>query len=979
MFNYSILPSTWYCILLQRVRLFHITIHMILHSVCTTCSLIPYYHPHDIAFCYNVFTYSLLPSTWYCILFVQHVHLFHITIHMILHSVCTTCSWYCILLFLIPYYHPHDIAFCLYNVFTYSILPSTWYCILCVQRVHLFHITIHMIVHSVCTCSLIPYYHSHDSAFCLYNVLAYSTLPSTWYCILFVQRVHFHITIHIILHSVCTTCSLIPYYHPHDSVFCLCDVFAYSILPSTWYCILFVQRVHLFHITIHMIVYSVCATCSLIPYYHPHDIAFCLYNMFTYSILPTTRYCILCVQCVRLFHITIHMIVNSVCTMCSLIPYYHPHGIAFCLYNVFTSSILPSTWYCILLQRVHLFHITIRMILHSVCTRCSLSPHYHPHDIAFCLYAFTYSILPSTWYCILFVRGHLFHIKIHTILHSVYNVFTYTILPSTWYCILCVQRVHLFHITIHMIVHSVCTTCSLIPYYHPHDSAFCLYNVFAYSILPSPWYCILFVQHVHLFHITIHMILHSVTTCSLIPYYHPHDIAFCLYNMFTYSILPSTWYCILFVQRVHLFHITIHMILHSVCTTCSLIPYYHPHDSVFCLCDVFAYSILPSTWYCILFVQHVHLFHITIHMILHSVCTTCSLIPYYHPHDMYSVCTMCSLIPYYHPHDIAFCLYNVFTYSILPSTWYCILLQRVHLFLITIHTILHSVCTTCSLIPYYHPHDIAFCLYNAFNYSILPSTWYCILLQRVRLFHITIHMILHSVCTTCSLIPYYHPHDIAFCYNVFTYSLLPSTQYCILFVQGVHLSTLPSTWYCILFVFTYSILPSTWYCILLYNVFTYSILPSTWYCILCVQRVHLFHITIHMILHSVCTTCSLIPYYHPHDSAFCVYNVFAYSILPSTWYCILCTTCSLPYYRPHDIAFCLCSLIPYYHPHGIAFCLYNVFTYSILPSTRYCILFVQRVHFHITIHMILHSVTTCSLIPYYHPHDIAFCLYKVFT
>ena len=283
-----------------------------------------------------------------------------------------------------------------------------------------------------------------------------------------------------------------------------------------------------------------------------------------------------------------------------------------------------------------------------------------------------------------------------------------------------------------MIVHSVCTTCSLIPYFHPHDSAFCLYNVFAYSILPSTWYCILFVQHVHLFHITIHMILHSVTTCSLIPYYHPHDIAFCLYT-FTYSILPSTWYCILCVQRVHLFHITIHMIVHSVCTTCSL-PYYHPHDLVFCY-NVFTFSILPSTWYCILCVQHVHLFHTTIHTVLHSVCTTCSL------------------IPYYHPHGIAFCLYNVFT-SILPSTWYCILLQRVHLFHITIRMILHSVRTRCSLSPHYHPHDIAFCLYT------------------FTLFHITIHMILHAVCTTCSHIPYYHPHDIAFCvYNVFTYSI----------------------------------------------------------------------------------------------------------------------------------------------------------------------------------------------------------------
>ena len=265
------------------------------------------------------------------------------------------------------------------------------------------------------------------------------------------------------------------------------------------------------------------------------------------------------------------------------------------------------------------------------------------------------------------------------------------------------------------------------------------------------------------------------------------------------------------------------MIVHSVCTMCSLIPYYHPHDIAFCLYNVFTYSILPSTWYCIL-LQRVHLFLITIHMILHSVCTTCSL------------------IPYYHPHDIAFCLYNVFNYSILPSTWYCILLQRVRLFHISIHMIFHSVCTTCSLILYYHPHDIAFC-YNMFTYALLPSTstwyphdihmtstWYCILfVQRVHLFHITIHMILHSVCTTCSLILYYHPHDIAFCY-----------------------------------------------------VFTYSLLPSTWYCILFVQRVHLFHITIHMILHSVCTTCPLIPYYHPHDSAFCVY-VFAYSILPFTW------------------------------------------------------------------------------------------------
>ena len=191
--------------------------------------------------------------------------------------------------------------------------------------------------------------------------------------------------------------------------------------------------------------------------------------MFTYSILPSTWYCILCVQRVHLFHITIHMIVHSVCTMCSLIPYYHPHGIAFCLYNVFT-SILPSTWYCILLQRVHLFHITIRMILHSVCTKCSLSPR-----------------LPSTWYCILFVCVHLFHITIaHDIAFCLYVV-TYSILKSTRYCILCVQRVHLFHITIHMILHTVCTTCPLIPYYHPHDSAFCAYNVFAYSIFPSTW------------------------------------------------------------------------------------------------------------------------------------------------------------------------------------------------------------------------------------------------------------------------------------------------------------------------------------------------------------------------------------------------------------------------------------------------------------------------------------------------------------
>ena len=421
---------------------------------------------------------------------------------MILHSVCTRCSRS-------PHYHPHDIAFCLY-AFTYSILPSTWYCILFVQHVHLFHITIHMILHSVTTCSLILYYHPHDIAFCLYNMFTYSILPSTWYCILFVQ------------------------------------VFMQSTLPSTWYCILFV-RVHLFHITIHMILHSVCTTCSLIPYYHPHDIDFCLYNVFTYSILPSTWYCILFVQRVHLSHITIHKILHSI-TTCSFILYYHPHDIAFCLYNVFTYSILPSTWYCILfVQGVHVVHITIHMILHSVCTTCSL-PYYHPHDITFCLY----------------------------------NMFTYSILPSTWYCILFVQRVHLFHITIHMISHSVCTTCSLIPYYHPHDSAFCLYDVFAYSILPSTWYCILFVQRVHLFHITIHMILHSVTTCSLIPYYHPHDIAFCLYNMFTYSILPSTWYCILFVQCARLFHITIHMILHSVCTRCSRSPHYHPHDIAFC-------------------------------------------------------------------------------------------------------------------------------------------------------------------------------------------------------------------------------------------------------------------------------------------------------------------------------------------------------------------------------------------------------------
>ena len=136
---------------------------MVLHSVCTTCSLIPYCHPHDIAFCYNVFTYSILPPTLYCILLVQRVLLFHITIHMILHSVCTS--------------------------------------------VHVVHITIHMILHSVCTRSLIPYYHLHDIA-------------------LFVQHVHlFHITIHMILHSVCTTCSLIPYYHPHDIAFCLYKVF----------------------------------------------------------------------------------------------------------------------------------------------------------------------------------------------------------------------------------------------------------------------------------------------------------------------------------------------------------------------------------------------------------------------------------------------------------------------------------------------------------------------------------------------------------------------------------------------------------------------------------------------------------------------------------------------------------------------------------------------------------------------------------
>ena len=306
-----------------------------------------------------------------------------------------------------------------------------------------------------------------------------------------------------------------------------------------------------------------------------------------------------------------------------------------------------------------------------------------------------------------------------------------------------------------MILHSVCTMCSLIPYYHPHDIAFCVYNVSTYSILPSTWYCIVCIQRVHLFHITIHMILHSVTTCSLILYYHPHDSAFCLYNVFT-SILPSTWYCILFVPRVHLFHITIHMILHSACTTCSLIPYYHPHDIAFCLYNMFNHSILPSTWYCILFVQGVHLVHITIYMILHSVC-------------------MRSLIPYCHPHDVAFCLYHVVTYSILPSTWYCILCVRVHLFHITIHMILHAVCTTCSLSPHYHPHDIAFCLY-AFTYSILPSTWYCILFVRGHLFHIKIHTILHSVCSTCSLIPYYHPHDIAYCvYNVSTYSILPST------------------------------------------------------------------------------------------------------------------------------------------------------------------------------------------------------------
>ena len=218
------------------------------------------------------------------------------------------------------------------------------------------------------------------------------------------------------------------------------------------------------------------------------------------------------------------MIVHSVCTMCSLIPYYHPHGIAFCLYNMFTYSILPSTWYCILLQRVHLFHITIHMILHSVCTTCSLIPYYHPHDIAFCVYnVFTYSILPSTWYCILCVqRVHLFHITIHMIRVHLFHI-TIMILHS-------VQRVHLFHITIHMIfcVHSVPLYCILFVRVH-------WFHITIHMILHSVCTC-------HLFHIKIHTILHSVcTTCSLIPYYHPHDIAFCVYNVSTYSILPSTW------------------------------------------------------------------------------------------------------------------------------------------------------------------------------------------------------------------------------------------------------------------------------------------------------------------------------------------------------------------------------------------------------------------------------------------------------
>ena len=304
-----------------------------MHSVCTTCSLIPYYHPHDIAFCYNVFTYSLLPSTWYCILFVQHVHLFHITIHMILHSVCTMCS-------LIPHYHPHDIAFCLYKVFVVhitliAILPSTWYCILFVQHVHLFHITIHMILHSVCTSV-------HVFTVRVHSITIHMILHSV--CTTCVHL--FHITIHMILHSVCTTCSLIPYYHPHDIAFCLYKC-SHSPLITIHMILHSVCMRSLFHITIHMILHS-----------------FCLYNVFTYSILPSTWYCILFGQRVHLFHITIHMILHSVCTRCSHSPHYHPHDIAFCVYNVstysilpstciaFTYSILPSTWYCILFVQV---------------------------------------------------------------------------------------------------------------------------------------------------------------------------------------------------------------------------------------------------------------------------------------------------------------------------------------------------------------------------------------------------------------------------------------------------------------------------------------------------------------------------------------------------------------------------------------------------------------------------------------------------
>ena len=500
---------------------------------------------------------------------------------------------------------------------------------------------------------------------------------------------------------------------------------------------------------------SKCSKCNVSPPYHPH---FAWYKQVQQIHCTTTFPSTFCLEQA-----------SAISTL-----YHHPTIHFFAWYKqVQCITALPST-FCLVQASALYHHLTIHFLLGtSKCSKCNVSPPYHP------LFCFLQASAASTLYhhptiyfllgtskCSNYIVSPSYHL-LSAWYKQVQQVQCITTLPSTFCLVQASAASTLYHHpTIYFLLGtSECSKYIVSPSYHP---LFCLVQASA-------------MYH----HLTIHFLLGTskCSKCIVSPPYHP---LFCLVQQVQQvqciTTVPSTFCLVQASAASALYHhLTIHFLLGT--SKCNVSPPYHP---------LFAWYKQVQQVHCITTLPFSFL-------IGTNKCSKCNVSPPYHPLFAWykqvqqvqcittlpstfacsSKCNKCIVLPPYHP---LFAWYKqVQCITTLPSIFLLGTRKCIKYFVSPPYHLLFlgtSKCNKYIASPSYHP---PFAWYNhvqEVNYiTILQSTfllgtskcnvsppydplfaWY----KQVQLVHCittlpSSFLLGTSKCSKCNVSPPYHP------------------------------------------------------------------------------------------------------------------------------------------------------------------------------------------------------------------------------